>query len=128
MGNLTGNLGSGFFQRAAGGLGPGNANGGAQPVAAAGGVGGGTIFRANPGCGVGSGPNDVGCCIGGPETALGCGGLGSACMEGAATAFTPTDWSCVGEGRGEYEQSIAHKVQAISHSRQFHTAGDIDTL
>merc|ERR1712241_1154214 len=62
--------------------------------------GGGVSFQASPGCGVGSGPADTGCCIGGPETA--CGGVGSACFESAGNAITTTDWTYVGNGRGEF--------------------------
>merc|ERR1719507_961940 len=35
----------------------------------------GTTLIANPGCGIGSGPSDAGCCVGGPETT--CGGVGN---------------------------------------------------
>merc|ERR1740123_1464034 len=73
-----------------------NAYGNARP----GMTGTGTTVHANPGCGVGSGPSDTGCCVGGPETS--CGGVGSACFEGAGNMVTSTDWAYVGEGRGSY--------------------------
>merc|ERR1719361_1911110 len=67
------------------------------------GTGSGVTYQANPGCGIGSAAADTGCCVGGPETA--CGGVGSACFEGAGTAITTTDWAYVGEGRGDFAQS-----------------------
>jgi len=73
-----------------------NAYGTARP----GMTGTGTTVHANPGCGVGSAPSDTGCCVGGPETS--CGGVGSACFEGAGNMVTSTDWTYVGEGRGSY--------------------------
>merc|ERR1712045_379453 len=51
----------------------------------------GTTLIANPGCGIGSGPSDAGCCVGGPETS--CGGVGNACFEGAGNMVTTADWS-----------------------------------
>jgi len=62
-----------------------------------------TTLRENPGCGVGSGTLDTGCCVGGPEAS--CGGLGSACFEGAGTMVTTTDWTHVGEGRGNHNHA-----------------------
>merc|ERR1719331_168371 len=59
-----------------------------------------TIVQANPGCGVGSGASDTGCCVGGPETS--CGGVGTACFEGAGTMVSTGDWTYVGPGRGDY--------------------------
>merc|ERR1712241_697903 len=41
-----------------------------------------------------------GCCVGGPETA--CGGVGTACFEGAGTMVSTGDWTYVGEGNGNY--------------------------
>merc|ERR1719472_512712 len=64
------------------------------------GPGTGLTLQANPGCGIGSGTSDTGCCVGGPETS--CGGIGSACFEGAGNMVTTTDWSYVGEGRGDH--------------------------
>jgi len=66
------------------------------------GLGSGHI-RANPGCGVGSGPSDTGCCVGGPEAS--CGGLGSACFEGAGSMVVTSDLTYVGEGRGNYNNA-----------------------
>jgi len=72
--------------------------GGSGPVLATGrhsgdivrsGMGTGTGLQANPGCGIGSGTSDTGCCVGGPEAA--CGGVGSACFEGAGNMVTTTD-------------------------------------
>jgi len=85
--------------------------GGSGPVLATGrhsgdmvrsGMGTGTGLQANPGCGIGSGTSDTGCCVGGPEAA--CGGVGSACFEGAGNMVTTTDWTYVGEGRGDYNR------------------------
>jgi len=98
-GGFAGNAGAGGF---AGGVGPG----GAYVTGGRGALGsgdGGVTYAANPGCGIGSGAADTSCCVGGPETA--CGGIGSACFEGAGTAITTTDWSYVGEGRGDHAQS-----------------------
>jgi len=67
------------------------------------GSGGGVSFQASPGCGIGSGPADVSCCVGGPETC--CGGVGSVCFESAGNAITTTDWTYVGNGRGEFAVS-----------------------
>merc|ERR550534_3588861 len=64
------------------------------------GTGTGTVLQPNPGCGVGSGTSDTGCCLGGPEAS--CGGIGSACFEGAGTMVSTTDWTYVGEGRGTH--------------------------
>merc|ERR550534_2124738 len=66
-------------------------------------TGKGTILQANPGCGIGSGASDTGCCVGGPEAA--CGGVGSACFEGAGNMVSTTDWTYVGEGRGDYNKA-----------------------
>jgi len=77
------------------------------PVLASGrhmGTGGGITLQSNPGCGngcgIGSGTADTGCCVGGPEAS--CGGLGSACFEGAGTMVGTSDWNYVGQGRGNY--------------------------
>jgi len=67
------------------------------------GMGSGITLQGNPGCGVGSGTADSSCCVGGPEAA--CGGVGSACFEGAGNMVTTTDWSYVGEGRGDYNKA-----------------------
>jgi len=67
------------------------------------GTGTGTTLQANPGCGIGSGTSDTGCCVGGPESA--CGGVGSACFEGAGNMVSTTDWTYVGEGRGDYNRA-----------------------
>merc|ERR1740122_626796 len=67
------------------------------------GMGSGVTLQGNPGCGVGSGTADTGCCVGGPEAS--CGGVGSACFEGAGNMVTTTDWSYVGEGRGDYNKA-----------------------
>mmetsp|Transcript_55345 Transcript_55345/g.109994 ORF Transcript_55345/g.109994 Transcript_55345/m.109994 type:complete len:497 (-) Transcript_55345:84-1574(-) len=64
------------------------------------GMGQGTTVVANPGCGIGSGASDTSCCVGGPEAS--CGGLGSACFEGAGTMVGTGDWTYVGEGRGTH--------------------------
>merc|ERR550534_999397 len=64
------------------------------------GMGSGTTLQANPGCGVGSGTTDSSCCVGGPEAS--CGGVGSACFEGAGTMVGTSDWTYVGEGRGTH--------------------------
>merc|ERR1719264_85672 len=101
-GNFQGgtyNAGAGRF---VGGMGSGGMGSGGS-YAASGGMGPGITYQANPGCGVGSGAADTSCCVGGPE--LACGGVGSACFEGAGTAITTTDWSYVGEGRGDFAQS-----------------------
>merc|ERR1719219_2832111 len=71
-------------------------------VGAGTGTGTGTVLQPNPGCGVGSGTADTGCCVGGPETS--CGGIGSACFEGAGNMVSTTDWTYVGEGRGDYNK------------------------
>jgi len=71
-------------------------------VGAGTGTGTGTVLQPNPGCGVGSGTSDTGCCLGGPEAS--CGGIGSACFEGAGNMVSTTDWSYVGEGRGDYNK------------------------
>ena len=65
-----------------------------------GGPGGGVSLEPTPGCGVGTGTSDTGCCVGGPETQ--CGGVGSACLESSGTMLATSDWSYVGEGRGGY--------------------------
>merc|ERR1719262_1786950 len=67
------------------------------------GTGTGVTLQANPGCGIGSGTSDTGCCMGGPESA--CGGVGSACFEGAGNMVSTTDWTYVGEGRGDYNRA-----------------------
>jgi len=66
------------------------------------GPGSGTILQPNPGCGTGcgSGTSDTGCCVGGPEAA--CGGVASPCFEGAGTMIGTSDWTYVGQGRGNY--------------------------
>jgi len=71
-------------------------------VGASTGTGTGTILQANPGCGIGSGASDAGCCVGGPETS--CGGMGNACFEGAGNMVTTTDWIYAGPGRGDYNK------------------------
>jgi len=86
----------GPFGTGGGAMGGGSYNAGS-------GMGPGVAYQANPGCGLGSGAADTGCCVGGPETA--CGGVGSACFEGTGTAITTTDWGYVGEGRGDFAQS-----------------------
>merc|ERR1719361_1757400 len=67
------------------------------------GTGSGVALQANPGCGIGSGTADTGCCVGGPEAS--CGGVGSACFEGAGNMVSTTDWTYVGEGRGDYNKA-----------------------
>merc|ERR1712032_1784048 len=67
------------------------------------GTGTGTTLQANPGCGIGSGTSDTGCCVGGPEAS--CGGVGSACFEGAGNMVSTTDWTYVGEGRGDFNKA-----------------------
>merc|ERR550532_1474327 len=67
------------------------------------GTGPGVTLQTNPGCGVGSGTADTGCCVGGPEAS--CGGVGSACFEGAGNMVSTTDWTYVGEGRGDFNKA-----------------------
>merc|ERR1712032_1330578 len=67
------------------------------------GTGTGLTLQANPGCGIGSGTSDTGCCVGGPEAS--CGGVGNACFEGAGTMVSTTDWTYVGEGRGDFNKA-----------------------
>merc|ERR1712241_430665 len=55
------------------------------------------------GCGLGSGTSDTGCCVGGPEAS--CGGVGNSCFEGAGTMVSTTDWTYVGEGRGDFNKA-----------------------
>merc|ERR550525_970763 len=71
-----------------------------------GGPGGGVSIEPTPGCGLGTGTSDTGCCVGGPETQ--CGGVGSACLESSGNMVTTTDWSYVGQGRGGYSISPSY--------------------
>jgi len=63
-----------------------------------GGYGTGSI-QAQHGCGIGTGVTDTHVCVGGPEAA--CAGAGEACFENSGN-MTTTDWTYVGDGRGEY--------------------------
>merc|ERR1719367_1047765 len=77
---------------------------GVMPGVGAGtGTGTGTVLQSNPGCGIGSGTADTGCCVGGPEAS--CGGVGNACFEGVGTMVSTTDWTYVGEGRGDFNKA-----------------------
>jgi len=71
-----------------------------------GGPAGGVSIEPTPGCGLGTGTADTGCCVGGPETQ--CGGVGSACLESSGNMVTTTDWSYVGQGRGGYSANPSY--------------------
>eukprot|EP00419_Tripos_fusus_P058887 CAMPEP_0172927744 /NCGR_PEP_ID=MMETSP1075-20121228/217619_1 /TAXON_ID=2916 /ORGANISM="Ceratium fusus, Strain PA161109" /LENGTH=873 /DNA_ID=CAMNT_0013789013 /DNA_START=52 /DNA_END=2674 /DNA_ORIENTATION=- len=104
-----------------------NAYGNARPGMT--GTGTGTTVHANPGCGVGSAPSDTGCCVGGPETS--CGGVGSACFEGAGNMVTSTDWTYVGDSyaaggiRSHFGSRKIQLEQAAPGLGMFFTGGPV---
>merc|ERR1712176_82847 len=70
-----------------------------------------TVLSPTPGCGCGTPSDDTSCCVGGPES--NCGGVGSACCEGAGSMITDANWSYVGDGYGDSVATCAYQYVGL---------------